>query len=339
MHSTFKKATKAVLAGALLSSAFATTVSANGFRYSDLPETNMHFNNIYNLTSREVVSGYPDRTYRPAGHLTRAEAAKILVAALNLPMDDIGSSPFPDVKKGTWYHDSVVTLAEYGIIEGYDTGKFGPNDKLTRSQMAKILTDAYNLYPADEVEVPFTDVVEGSWYDEYVQALYLFDVTKGITPTKFGPKEFVRRDTIATFVINAEEVLEEDKAEEWMDYSVGYYNAIEGSTASAVADTEANTIDVTIAQSGKKIEDTYLLDVIFLLLPVFEMQQVYVKGESVDITELDMNNDAYDYLLDQMGLTYESDVNELGGKSLTLVFQGLFGEEFEYTISYNNEDN
>lgn len=339
MTNKMKQATKVVLATAILGSALAPTASANGIEFTDVPDTNVHYDNIYNLADRAVISGYPDGTFQPARHLTRAEAAVILSNALNLDTSNVTERAFWDVNSDAWYYDEVTTLANYGIITGYPNGKFKPNEKLTRAQMATILNAAYNLEIFNEVDLPFTDVVEDSWYDYSVQALYRFDVTAGITPTKFAPAEFVRRDTMASFVVNAESVPEEEIAEEWMEYNVGFYNALEGNNSQVAAEVETNQILVTIPQSSLKIEDTYLSAVAGLLLPIFEMQEVYVKGKSVDLTTLDMDSALYDYLMDQLEVTFESDVNELGGKSLTLVFIGLYGEEFEYTITYQNEEN
>lgn len=339
MTNKLKQATKVALATAVLAGALAPTASANGIEFTDVPETNVHYDNIYNLAERAVISGYPDGTYQPARFLTRAEAAVILSNALNLDTSNVTERAFWDVNPDAWYADEVTTLAEYGILTGYPNGKFKPNEKLTRAQMATILSAAYNLDIFNEVELPFTDVVEDSWYDFSVQALYRFDVTAGITPTKFAPTEFVRRDTMASFVVNAESVPEEDLAEEWIEYNVGFYNALEGNNSQVAVDVETNQIVVTIPQSNLKIEDTYLTAIAGFFLPIFEMQEVYVKGQLVDLTTLDMDSALYDYLLEQLEVTSQSDVNELGGKSLTLVLIGLYGEEFEYTITYQNEDN
>lgn len=339
MTNKLKQATKTVLATAMLASALASTASANGIEFTDVPETNVHYDNIYNLAERAVISGYPDGTYQPARHLTRAEAAVILTNALKLDTSNVTERAFWDVNPDAWYADEVTTLADYGIITGYPNGKFKPNEKLTRAQMATILSAAYDLEIFNEVGLPFTDVIEDSWYDMSVQELYRFEVTAGLTPTKFAPNEFVRRDTMASFVVNAESVPEEDIAEEWMDYSVGFYNALEGYKSQVAADVDTNQILVTIPQSPLEIEDTYLAAVAGLLLPIFEMQEVYVKGQSVDLTTLDMDSELYDYLMEQLEVAFQSDVNDLGGKSLTLVFVGVYGEEFEYTIIYQNEDN
>ncbi len=46
---------------------------------------------------------------------------------------------FPDVAAGAWYADAVNWAAARGIVKGYDTGAFGPEDSVTREQLAAIL--------------------------------------------------------------------------------------------------------------------------------------------------------------------------------------------------------
>ena len=46
---------------------------------------------------------------------------------------------FPDIEEGTWYTDAVLWANSQGVVKGYDSGKFGPSDYITREQMATML--------------------------------------------------------------------------------------------------------------------------------------------------------------------------------------------------------
>ena len=48
-------------------------------------------------------------------------------------------STFPDVAEDQWYAEGVAWAAENKVVNGYDTGLYGPNDALTREQIATIL--------------------------------------------------------------------------------------------------------------------------------------------------------------------------------------------------------
>lgn len=63
----------------------------------------------------------------------------------------LGSSIFSDVEYGSYYDEAVGELNTAGIINGYGNGKFGPNDNVTRGQVAvlmKRLRDEFMLYVA-----------------------------------------------------------------------------------------------------------------------------------------------------------------------------------------------
>ena len=51
----------------------------------------------------------------------------------------IKESTFADVKSGKYYHDAVAWASEKGIVSGYSAEKFGPEDSITREQLAVIL--------------------------------------------------------------------------------------------------------------------------------------------------------------------------------------------------------
>jgi hypothetical protein len=48
-------------------------------------------------------------------------------------------SIFPDVQPGSYYYDAVQSVANKGLVTGYGNGYFGPNDNLTRAQIAVIM--------------------------------------------------------------------------------------------------------------------------------------------------------------------------------------------------------
>ena len=88
-----------------------------------------------------IVKGYPDGTLRPAGYLTRGEAAKLI--ALTLPSEPgqnfIPKSPFTDLF-GHWSKIYVSYLYEKGVVKGMTETTFGPDLTLTRDQVAAFLT-------------------------------------------------------------------------------------------------------------------------------------------------------------------------------------------------------
>ena len=77
-------------------------------------------------------------TFEPTTACTRAMIAQMLYSLEGKPAVTF-KDKFPDVKKGQWFTDAVMWAYQNGVVSGYDNGKFGPNDKVTREQMAVIL--------------------------------------------------------------------------------------------------------------------------------------------------------------------------------------------------------
>ncbi len=87
-----------------------------------------------------IIAGYDDGTFQPNNSITRAEGLKILLGAANIDVSAHAAfaSNFADVEVGVFYTGHVNWAVEKGIINGYGNGIFGPNDTLTRGQLAKI---------------------------------------------------------------------------------------------------------------------------------------------------------------------------------------------------------
>ncbi len=82
--------------------------------------------------------GLSSGKFGPDNSLTRGMLVQILYNKEGRP-EVTGQSPFEDVKEGAWYADAVIWAAENDIVAGYGNGKFGPNDPITRQQLATIL--------------------------------------------------------------------------------------------------------------------------------------------------------------------------------------------------------
>ncbi|WP_296665028.1 S-layer homology domain-containing protein [Demequina sp.] len=98
-----------------------------------------------------ITTGYADGTYGPEGLVTRKQMAQFLYRLAGQPsvMPPAGS-PFPDVSPTGSGYAAIVWMEQTGITTGYADGTYGPNDEVTRKQMAAFLKryfDAFG-YPA-----------------------------------------------------------------------------------------------------------------------------------------------------------------------------------------------
>ena len=214
-HKLFK-ATLAttVVAGAFVAAVPAVTNAAVSFK--DVKPGVHYYEPVLELAERGVVKGYEDGTYRPNASVTRAQSAKILAHVLDLDTTNVKDPGFSDVKKGTPYYGPIAALAQAGYIKGYEENgvkSFKPNNNLTRSQMAKILTLGFDLKESALDANRFKDVKPTDAYAGYVAALLALDITTGTTPTTFEPNGLVTRGQMATFVVRTEVALKEETPE------------------------------------------------------------------------------------------------------------------------------
>ncbi len=101
-----------------------------------------HWGLPYISVAREkgILRGYKDGYFRPSQFVTRAEALKMLLLAGGF---DLGSlrkriSQFRDVEDFAWYRDIIDFGIEKGIIEGYSSKVFKPNEYITRTEAARM---------------------------------------------------------------------------------------------------------------------------------------------------------------------------------------------------------
>ncbi len=99
-------------------------------------------------SSNGVINGYPDGSFQLGNSVSRVEALKILLEASGLDIKG-GEMNFKDTKKGQWYEPYIAYAQMNNIINGYPDGSFGPNNKVSRAEVAKMVVEIMKLFPQD----------------------------------------------------------------------------------------------------------------------------------------------------------------------------------------------
>jgi len=129
-------------------------VSMGGFTPYTLMEVNRTFPDIQQhwaqsdielMASKFVTQGYPDGNFYPQASVTRAQFTALLLRMVNIPVDSSATTTFGDVASGSWYYGTVATAAAKGIVQGYSSTSFGPNDLITREQLVTMFVRAMEL--------------------------------------------------------------------------------------------------------------------------------------------------------------------------------------------------
>ncbi len=195
------------MASALATSAIVITPTAHAATFfPDVNPATEEGKAIMELAGRGIISGYMDGTFKPANPITRTQAAKILAGILKLDTIHVKNPQFKDIKPGSENYGAIAALANAGIINGAN-GYFYPNQNITREQMSKMIAKGFGLTSSTSAKLPFTDVKRGTEFEPYIQALFDNGITKGTSPTTYGPKSNVKRSQLAAFVVRAEKML------------------------------------------------------------------------------------------------------------------------------------
>lgn len=157
--------------------------------------------NIKALVEKGAIAGYEDQTFKPGNNITRAEFATVLVKAFEL--DEKKGKVFADTA-AHWARENIATANAHGIITGYSDEKFGPDDNITREQMAVMIVKSANLSHGEQVSSPdFSDSAKiSAWAGEAVAAAAKAGIIKGYSDGSFRPKGQATRAEAATVVVN-----------------------------------------------------------------------------------------------------------------------------------------
>lgn len=175
---------------------FTQMAEASAVQFKDISKTSPYYTAVTEMVGQGIIFGYTDGTYKPQAEITRVQVAMLLSRALSLdPVRE--AKDFKDVPKTYKHYDAIRKVQQAGIIDGGSDGKFNPEAKLTRGQMAKILAIGFNLEVKADFDFP--DVPESHWANKYVRALYSNGITVG-NNGKFEPSESVTRGQYAMFL-------------------------------------------------------------------------------------------------------------------------------------------
>ena len=196
----FKIATSATLVASSVAIAV-PIASANSF--SDINSSQYFYADVLELSTRGIINGFPDGTFKPGNNLTRGQAAKMIAGILGLDTVNVVNPNFSDIPTTHQYYGAIAALKQAGIINGYPDGTFRQGGKIERNHVAKMIANAMNFSPSPNTVVPFTDLRQD--YRDHIVALYERGITTGNTPTTFNGSAYVTRGQMAAFLIRAED--------------------------------------------------------------------------------------------------------------------------------------
>jgi len=144
--------------------------------FKDVSSEYPYYDIIHEMRDQNIINGYEDGTFRAQQVISRKHVAALIVRAKDL----IPVKPFikfNDISEINPYFEAIKSLQQAGIFEPDSKGNFNRDQALTRAEMAKVLSIAFNL--KGNVNHEFHDVPANHPENEYINALYANGITTG----------------------------------------------------------------------------------------------------------------------------------------------------------------
>ncbi|MEX2621411.1 MAG: Ig-like domain-containing protein [Egibacteraceae bacterium] len=177
----------------------------------------VHLANVDCVSALEIVTGFVDGTYRPAGDVRRDQLATFLFRTLQHAGADLPAADpdrFPDVPVGSAHDEAIHRLKAAGVTRGAAGGEeFSPATRIRRDQLVSFLARGVELAAPGTLELDqqratrFDDVPATSVHSGNVEQTAELGIVAGFDAETFGPAAATRRDQLATFMIRLLEVL------------------------------------------------------------------------------------------------------------------------------------
>lgn len=262
------------------------------------------------LQEKNILSGYPDKTFKPNKTINRAEALKIIFkgAAIREGEESTGPSikPFPDVAPTAWFSSYVRLGKSKNIIQGYPDGTFRPDSPVNRVEFIKMTVTA----------LPFFQRIaraagSSEWYSPYVEAAYALDLLS--RDSALNPSDPMLRGDAGEIIYRLVKYLEENPGSKKKNFipeqsfavlEPGSESELSG-PASFLVRYDGKTTQVSdiegafeLSLPGKKYVTTFPLE-------PFRVNIAFSSSCSVDIDHIDRGDfTSYEYFLElEKGLT------------------------------------
>ncbi|MFF2092262.1 S-layer homology domain-containing protein [Paenibacillus sp. NPDC058174] len=160
---------------------------------------------IKQAVEQALISGYPDGVFKPNQSITRAEFIVVLAKALNWQNEGVPLSFGDKDAIGTWAEKAVAQAVELKVISGYNDGSFHPNAKITRAEIAVIISRAFGFTQPEAAGAGgFADAdAIPVWSREAVEAAREKGIITGRSGNRFAPNDEATRAEAIVLLLKA----------------------------------------------------------------------------------------------------------------------------------------
>ena len=167
---------------------------------------------IESAVAKGLFAGTSPTTFHPDQAMNRAMLVTVLYRMENEPAAEGRGKRFADVSAGAYYAKAVAWASDKGIVAGYSETQFGPEDTITREQLAVILNryatyKGYNTSKTADLAA-FQDADQISeWARVPVQWANVMKLLNGRTSTTLAPKGSATRAEVAKILVTFQDTV------------------------------------------------------------------------------------------------------------------------------------
>ena len=123
--------------------------------FTDVKPDDWFYQGVQYTVGRGLFKGISAHEFGPKLPMTRSMVVQVLYSMAGKP-DVEKTHRFPDVKDSDWFSDAVAWAVKKGVASGYGDGRFAPNDKVNREQLA-VMLHGYVGKPRATRQLTFAD--------------------------------------------------------------------------------------------------------------------------------------------------------------------------------------
>lgn len=197
------------------------------------------------------IFGYVDKTVRPEGTLTRAEAAAMVTRLGKLDLSDTSKADYPDLRDKAWYLGNINAALRAGMLDMDEKGNLRPDQPVTRAEFIKMVAA---IDKVGEGKAPFTDIA-GHKYEKEINQVYSNKRIAGYSDGTFKPDAFLSRAEAAAFLNRVFNRVADDVAIQGFEGSIKKFTDLDIKSWCYYELVEATNSHELVRRNGKDAMD------------------------------------------------------------------------------------
>ncbi|MEA4987919.1 MAG: S-layer homology domain-containing protein [Anaerovorax sp.] len=169
-----------------------TAIYAADQQYIDLKTTNWAYESVKEMSDKDIIKGYPDKSFRPQNMVTYSEFIKMMVIATKDKDYELTVAEKPH----HWAYNYYQKALELKLFEEADIDKSMLNQPIPRKYMALIISNGLGRIDIEnysEIEKTVKDVDSTTKYDYHIIKSYATGILSGYTDQTFKPEGTLNR--------------------------------------------------------------------------------------------------------------------------------------------------